>query len=235
MNGDNKKVAEIVGFLNSGNLSPDTEVVVAPTALYVPWVIANVKNNVMVSVQNCHQKTSGAFTGEISAEMALDIGCKWVILGHSERRNIFGETDELIAEKVKHCMDTKIGVIACIGETLDQREANTTMDVVARQLKAISGAVTDWSRVVIAYEPVWAIGTGKVATPEQAQDVHDGIRKWLVTNVNQEVSIKTRIIYGGSVNAKNCQELAKKPDVDGFLVGGASLKEEFITIINARL
>ena len=126
-----------------------------------------------------------------------------------------------------------MGVIACIGELLEERERNETMTVCATQMKAICSNVSDWSRVVIAYEPVWAIGTGKVATPDQAQEVHDKLRSWLEENVNKDVAASTRILYGGSVSASNCVELSKKPDVDGFLVGGASLKPDFVQIVNA--
>jgi len=222
--------------LNSGKLSGDTDVVVAPPSLYVSYVKDNLKSNVQVSLQNCHGASSGAFTGEVAAEMGEDVGCTWVILGHSERRHKFGESDEVIGAKVKHVLtNTKLGVIACIGELLEEREANKTMDVCATQMKAIAANVSDWSRVVIAYEPVWAIGTGKVATPDQAQEVHCDLRKWLSANVNEEVANSTRILYGGSVSGGNCVELSKKEDVDGFLVGGASLKEDFVNIVNAKM
>ncbi|CAB3990318.1 triosephosphate isomerase-like [Paramuricea clavata] len=235
MNGDNASIAEIVKFLNEGvNDSTSTEVVVAPPALYLKQVVTDVNKNIAVSAQNCYKATKGAFTGEISPEMIKDVGGKWVILGHSERRHKFGEKDELIGEKVGHALSAGIGVIACVGELLSERENGTTSEVVYRQTKAIAGNVSDWNRVVIAYEPVWAIGTGKTATPDQAQEVHDLIRKWLNDNVSSDVANSIRIIYGGSVNAKNCRELATKPDVDGFLVGGASLKPEFIEIINAK-
>lgn len=166
--------------------------------------------------------------------MIKDIGCEWVILGHSERRAIFCESDELIAEKIKHALDEGLSVIACCGETLEEREANQTQAVVNRQIQAFAKCISDWSRVVIAYEPVWAIGTGKTATPDQAQEVHQDIRKWLKDNVNADVAENTRIQYGGSVTAATCQELATKPDIDGFLVGGASLKPDFVTIVNAK-
>ena len=236
MNGDKTKISSILEFLNGGGMNSDTDVVVAPPALYVSYVIDNLKSNqVQVALQNCHTVASGAYTGEVSAEMGADLGCNWVILGHSERRHKFGESNALIGEKVKHVLThTKLGVIACVGELLEEREANNTMAVVATQMKAIADNVDDWSRVVIAYEPVWAIGTGKVASPDQAQEVHSQIRAWLVSNVNQDVSNSTRILYGGSVSAGNCGELSKKPDVDGFLVGGASLKPDFVQIVNAK-
>lgn len=136
--------------------------------------------------------------------------------------------------KVKHALESGLNVIPCIGERLEEREAGTTEKVVYEQMRHIKENVTDWSKVVIAYEPVWAIGTGKVASPEQAQEVHDKLRKWLAKNVSDSVALSTRIIYGGSVSAANCKDLAKKSDVDGFLVGGASLKPEFSEIVHAR-
>lgn len=237
MNCDINKANSILEFLNAGQMNKDTEIVVAPPSLYVSYIKQNLKgDNVQVALQNCHTNTSGAFTGEVSAEMGNDVGCQWVILGHSERRHKFGESNELIGEKVKHVLTaTKLGVIACIGELLEEREKNETMAVCATQMKAIAGNVDDWSRVVIAYEPVWAIGTGKVATPDQAQEVHNELRKWLEENVSKEVAEKTRILYGGSVSASNCVELSKKPDLDGFLVGGASLKPDFVQIVNAKM
>ena len=166
--------------------------------------------------------------------MIKDCGCEWVILGHSERRNVFGEPDQLISEKVAHALKSGLKVIPCIGEKLEDREQNKTQEVVFNQMKAILPSITDWKNVVIAYEPVWAIGTGKTATPEQAQEVHAQLRQWLKDNVSAEVAESCRIIYGGSVSPANCQELAKMGDIDGFLVGGASLKPDFVQIINAR-
>lgn len=165
--------------------------------------------------------------------MLKDVGADWVIIGHSERRTIFGESDELVAEKTAFALAEGLKVIACIGETLQEREAGKTEEVVFRQMKAIAAQVKDWTNVVVAYEPVWAIGTGKVATPQQAQDVHAALRKWLVDNVSADVSASLRIQYGGSVTAANCKELGSQPDIDGFLVGGASLKPEFVQIVNA--
>ena len=152
-------------------------------------------------------------------------------MGHSERRHIFGESDALIGEKTKLALDHKLSVIACIGEKLEEREAGKTREVNERQLNAIREKVEDWSNIVIAYEPVWAIGTGKTATPEQAQETHEEIREWLAKSLSKEAALKTRILYGGSVTDKNAAELISKKDVDGFLVGGASLKEAFGDII----
>jgi len=236
MNGNRSKVQEIVTFLNTCTALDAVDVVCSPPALYTSWVVDNVDKRVGVALQNCQGCASGAFTGEVSAEMGQDLGCKWVILGHSERRHKFGETNEGIGQKIKHVLEnTGLGVIACIGELLSDREANKTMDVVSEQMTAIAANVNDWSRVVIAYEPVWAIGTGVVATPQQAQEVHLEIRKWLESKCSSDVAHTTRIIYGGSVNGANCVELGKNDDVDGFLVGGASLKPDFLKITNARM
>ena len=165
--------------------------------------------------------------------MIKDCGCEWVILGHSERRHVFGETDALIGDKVAFALESGLHLIPCIGEKLEEREAGKTEEVCFQQLKVIADKVSDWSRVVLAYEPVWAIGTGKTATPEQAQEVHAALRKWLAENVSPEVAASLRILYGGSVGAANCKELAACADIDGFLVGGASLKPDFVQIINA--
>ncbi|KAM7310756.1 triosephosphate isomerase [Ixodes scapularis] len=234
MNGNKSSIKEICDMLKTAKLDPNTEVVLGCPAPYLDYVRRILPAAIAVSAQNCYKVEKGAFTGEISPAMIKDCGATWVILGHSERRNVFKESDELIGDKVHHALESGLNVIACIGELLEEREAGKTEEVVYRQTAAIAGKVTDWNRVVLAYEPVWAIGTGKTASPEQAQEVHAQLRQWLSKNVSPDVAKKVRIQYGGSVTAANCQELAKKPDVDGFLVGGASLKPEFVEIINAR-
>ena len=158
----------------------------------------------------------------------------WVILGHSERRALCGETDSVVADKVAKALETGLKVIACIGETLEEREAGQTVAVCTRQLKAMTDKVSDWSNVVIAYEPVWAIGTSKVATPQQAQEVHAAVRAFMAEAVGANAAAGIRIQYGGSVNPGNCDELAGMEDIDGFLVGGASLNAgDFLTICAA--
>nr|GMD07053.1 triosephosphate isomerase, chloroplastic-like [Ipomoea batatas]GMD08626.1 triosephosphate isomerase, chloroplastic-like [Ipomoea batatas] len=207
-NGTKESITKLVSDLNSAKLESDVDVVVAPPFLYIDQVKATLTDRIEISAQNCWISKGGAFTGEISVEQLKDIGCKWVILGHSERRHVIGETDEFIGKKAAYALSQGVGVIAY--------------------------SLPSWDNVVIAYEPVWAIGTGKVATPEQAQEVHAAVRDWLSKNVSAEVASKTRIIYGGSVNGSNCAELAKKEDIDGFLVGGASLKgPEFAVIVNS--
>lgn len=208
------------------------DIVIAPPALYALSTKALLPENFHISLQNCYAAT-GAYTGEIAADMIADTSIPWVITGHSERRTIFGESDESVADKTAYALAKGVSVIACIGELLEEREAGKTMEVNERQLAAIADKVSDWSNVVIAYEPVWAIGTGKVATPDQAQEVHQALREWLAANVNADVAASTRIIYGGSVKPGNANDLGVKPDIDGFLVGGASLKPDFVTIIDA--
>lgn len=234
MNGTKSEINDIVAFLKTGPLDPNVDVVVGVPSIYLIYVTSIVPSNVSVSAQNSYKVPKGAFTGEISPAMLLDNGIPWVILGHSERRNVFGETDELIAEKVAHALEAGLKVIACIGEKLEEREAGKTEEVVYKQTKAIADKIKSWDNVVLAYEPVWAIGTGKTATPQQAQEVHEKLREWLSKNVNPDVSQNLRIIYGGSVTAGNAKDLAKEKDIDGFLVGGASLKPDFVQIINAR-
>ncbi|CAH1394910.1 unnamed protein product [Nezara viridula] len=233
MNGSRREIEDLLKNLEKADLNPEVEVIVAPPSVYLEFSKCRVPKNIMLAAQNCFKVAKGAFTGEISPAMLKDIGIEWVILGHSERRHIFCETDTLICEKVNHSRSEGLCVIACVGEKLEEREAGKTQEVISQQMKSIAEGVKDWSGVVIAYEPVWAIGTGKTATPDQAQEVHCRIREWLKENVSPTVAACTRIIYGGSVTGKNCRELAKQCDVDGFLVGGASLKPEFIDIINA--
>ncbi|KAI9190261.1 triosephosphate isomerase [Blastocladiella emersonii ATCC 22665] len=238
LNGSTKFNGELVQVLNDSNIPAEkVEVVVAPPAVYLAQIRAALSDSIAVSAQNCYHELSGAFTGELSPAMLKDIGVAWTLQGHSERREYFKESSEFVAKKTLFAIQHGIKVIACIGEKLEEREAGTTFDVVSAQLAPLAAALSEaqWADVVLAYEPVWAIGTGKVATPDQAQDVHAYIRKWLADNVSPAVADHTRIIYGGSVNAKNCADLATRADIDGFLVGGASLKPEFVNICSARL
>ncbi|XP_064415445.1 triosephosphate isomerase B [Latimeria chalumnae] len=234
MNGDKKSLGELIQTLNAAKVNADTEVVCGAPFIYLEFARKQLDSKFGVAAQNCYKVSKGAFTGEISPAMIKDCGVTWVILGHSERRHVFGESDELIGQKVSHALSEGLGVVACIGEKLDEREAGITEKVVFEQTKVIADNVKDWSKVVLAYEPVWAIGTGKTATPQQAQEVHEKLRKWLKENVSETVADSVRIIYGGSVTGASCKELGSQQDVDGFLVGGASLKPEFVTIINAR-
>lgn len=236
MNGDQNQAKQIIEALKNAQLDPNVEVVIGVPAIHLFLAKDLAAGKLGIAAQNCWKVAKGAFTGEISPAMLKDAGIEWVILGHSERRTIFKETDELVAEKVSHALDEGLKVIACIGETLEEREAGKTEEVVFRQTKALVTAIGNrWNNVVLAYEPVWAIGTGKTASPQQAQDVHASLRNWLNTNASPDVAEAVRIQYGGSVTATNAKELAACPDIDGFLVGGASLKPEFVDIVNANL
>jgi len=234
MNGDKASLGELMKTMNAAKVDPNVEVVCGSPAIYLDFVRSHLDAKFGVAAQNCYKVAKGAFTGEISPAMIKDCGVHWVILGHSERRHVFGESDELIGQKAAHALENGLGVIACIGEKLDEREAGITEKVVFAQTKFFADNIKDWSKVVLAYEPVWAIGTGKTASPQQAQEVHAKLREWMKTNVSEAVANSVRIIYGGSVTGGTCKELGGQKDIDGFLVGGAALKPEFIDIINAK-
>jgi len=216
----------------------DREIVLAPTFTSLQAVSEAIKGtNMVLAAQNMHWEDKGAFTGEISAEMLLDLGCKYVIIGHSERRQYFGETDESVNKKAKQALRKGLCPILCVGETLAEREAGKLNDVISRQvtggLKDIGAE--DMKKLVAAYEPVWAIGTGKTATPEQANEVHSLIRQKVKTLYGAEIAEGLRIQYGGSVTPENVSSLMAKPDIDGALVGGASLKPDtFAALVNFR-
>jgi len=234
MNGSKNTNLSLIEGLNKGP-RPDKstmDLLVAPPIVYLSQVQHDLSSDFLVGAQNIHSDPSGAFTGEVSPTMLKDVGVNWVILGHSERRNIFGESNEFVGKKGHSAVNHGLSIIFCCGELLKDRQQGKTEDIVFAQLAPIKD-LKDWSKVVLAYEPVWAIGTGVVATPQQAQETQASIRKWLATNVSQEVANSIRIIYGGSVKPQNCEELAKQPDIDGFLVGGASLQSnDFLGIIN---
>ena len=234
-NGTTESVAQLVKDLNAGSVPSEVDVVISPTFIHLETVKQTLTNkSIEISAQNCWTGKGGAFTGEISAEMIKDMNVPWVILGHSERRSLCGETEEVVGTKIRYALEQGLKVIACIGETLEERESGEMFNVLDKQLIPIQNAVDDWANVVIAYEPVWAIGTGVVATPEQADEAHAFVRKWLEEHIGQANAANLRILYGGSVNDGNCVELSKKPNVDGFLVGGASLNgKTFVTICNA--
>ncbi|MEM9361976.1 MAG: triose-phosphate isomerase [Bacteroidota bacterium] len=218
---------------------PDThaQVIVAPT--FVNLVAARnslQSSTIQVAAQNMHFAESGAYTGEISADMLLDIGLDTVILGHSERRSLFGEDDALLAKKVDTAIAKGMTAIFCFGEELDDRKSNNHFTVVENQLKQALFHLEEkaWGRIVLAYEPVWAIGTGETASPEQAQEMHAFIRKTIAGAYNDSIANNVSILYGGSVKPGNAADIFSKPDVDGGLIGGASLKaDDFIAIIKA--
>ena len=190
-------------------------------------------SKVELSAQNCADHTSGAYTGEISVDMIKSTGCQWTILGHSERRQYYGETDEKLVEKTKLALAAGLGVILCVGENLAEREAGKHFDICTAQIKNVLYNFTaeDMKKIVVAYEPVWAIGTGKTATADQAEEIHAHIRKVLADKFGAAVADDTTILYGGSCKPSNAKELFAQPDIDGGLIGGASLKaDDFIQI-----
>ncbi|MGB0952136.1 MAG: triose-phosphate isomerase [Planctomycetota bacterium] len=209
---------------------------VFPTFVHLDHVRRNLKgSNVILGAQNCFGKKEGAFTGEISPYMLRDMGVKVVLIGHSERRHVFGETEPMLHDKVKIALRAKLDVMLCVGETLEEREAGQTFQVIERQMKAlkvVKPAQVD--RISVAYEPVWAIGTGKTATPEIAQEAHAECRRQIAGILGDEAAANIPILYGGSVKGSNAAELLGQPDVDGALVGGASLSiEDFGPILDA--
>jgi triosephosphate isomerase len=212
------------------------DIVVAPpfTALAAAAESA-AGSNIAISAQNMHSEKQGAFTGEVAAPMLLEAGCRYVILGHSERRHIFGETDAMVAKKTAAALDGGLMPILCVGETLDERNANQTEAVLARQFTGGLGALTDeqFSRILLAYEPVWAIGTGRTATPEMAADAHRFLRDQAASRFTSDRAANLRILYGGSVKPDNIRGLMAQLEIDGALVGGASLEAaSFASIVN---
>lgn len=235
MNGSKDSIKSIVENLNAADLPANVEVVLAPPAAYIGLAVdTNTQKTVSVGAQNAYTKASGAYTGETSTEFIKDLGGEWVILGHSERRGIFGESDELVADKVVFALSQGVKVILCIGESIEEKQAGKTLEVCNRELAAVATKVSDWSNIVVAYEPIWAIGTGLAATAQDAQDIHADIRKYLSATIGEDQAAAVRILYGGSANGKNAPDFKDKADVDGFLVGGASLKPEFVDIIKSR-
>jgi triosephosphate isomerase (TIM) len=213
---------------------PNVDLLVCPPSVYLaPVAEALAGSKVALGAQNMYHEANGAFTGEISATMLLDLGAKYVILGHSERRHILGETDDAINKKTLAALAWGLVPIVCVGELLAEREAGKTADVIRSQFEGSLTSVTaqQIEKLVIAYEPVWAIGTGKVATPAQAEEVHADLRSLLTKRYNGDAAERVRILYGGSVKPSNAGELLGQPNIDGALVGGASLKvEDFIGI-----
>ncbi len=211
------------------------EVGIAPTFLALTEVGKAIeKSDVGLVAQNCHYENDGAFTGEVSASMLAACGCSYVIVGHSERRQYFGETSATVNRKVNKALGLGLGVIMCVGETLHEREIGVTESVITGQVVEGLDGVTDLSGVVIAYEPVWAIGTGKTATSEQADAVHASIRSTIAGLYSQSVADQLRIQYGGSVKPSNAAELFAMPNIDGGLIGGASLNaDDFVAIVKA--
>lgn len=235
MNKTPSEAVELVNLLKDLVKNDDVDVVYCVPAIdIVPVVEATKGTNVAVGAENMYFEESGAYTGEISAAMLVDAGVKYVIIGHSERRDYFKEDDVLLNKKVKKAFEAGITPILCCGESLEQRELGVTMDWIRLQIKSdLAGVTADQVKsMVIAYEPIWAIGTGKTATSEQAQEICKGIRECVAEIYDTDTAEAIRIQYGGSVNAATAPELFAQPDIDGGLVGGASLKPDFGKIVN---
>ncbi len=215
----------------------DRDVVLFPPFLFLADVVEEVESSAIeVGAQNLHPEPQGAFTGEVSAAMLASVGCRWAIVGHSERRDLFGEKDAFLNKKLRAALAAGLRPILCVGEHLEDRDAGRAAEVVSTQVRACLEhfSAEDMERVTIAYEPVWAIGTGRTATPQQANEMHAMIRALLGELFGAEVAGATRILYGGSVKPSNAKALVAEPDIDGALVGGASLKvEDFVQIVRA--
>ncbi len=236
MNGDRASAGRLLDGLLAADLAGAGDVAVCPPFPYLQQVAARLAGSAIgLGAQNLSEQASGAYTGEVSGAMLRDCGCRYVILGHSERRRIYGETDALVGEKFGAARAAGLAPIVCVGEQLAEREAGRTLEVVRRQLENVLNLnpLPEFRSAVVAYEPVWAIGTGRTATPEQAQEVHAALRG-MVAERDPGLAANLRIVYGGSVTPDNAAALFAMPDVDGGLVGGASLKaEQFIAICRA--
>ena len=236
MNKTESETTQLIEELKKQDLKSGVEVFIAPTFVNLSAAVKMTKDSsIYVSAQNMHQSASGAFTGEISSTMLLDIGVQHVILGHSERRAYFGETDELLKEKVHAALKAGLHIIFCFGEELDDRKSETHFDVVKKQLSTVLFDLdaTQWQKIILAYEPVWAIGTGETASPEQAQEMHAFIRSLILKNYDSSCANAVSILYGGSVKPANATKIFAQTDVDGGLIGGASLQaEDFAAIVN---
>ncbi len=227
---------ELVAGIRDGltNVSSVDVLICPPVQLLFPMAKAVAGTKIMLGAQNAHEATHGAFTGEVSVPMLKDAGCTHVIIGHSERRQIYNEGGPLLAKKVRAVVRGGLNVIYCVGETTEERESGRTQAVIERQLMEVVQPDVDAQRLVIAYEPVWAIGTGRTATPEQAQDVHFFIRSHLASVYGRPKADSLRILYGGSVKPENAAALLSMPDIDGALIGGACLvPADFLAIISA--
>ena len=239
MNNDATQTKSLIHDLNEAldGVSVNCRVIISPTSINLSSAVASTQDSIIeVSAQNMHQAKSGAFTGEISAEMLKGVGVKTVILGHSERRSYFVEGDQILTEKVVSALENNMEVIFCFGESLEDRKSENHFNVVESQLKnvVLSLSASSWEHIILAYEPVWAIGTVETATPEQAQEMHAFIRNLLETTYGSSVAENVSILYGGSVKPTNAKEIFSKKDVDGGLIGGASLKaSDFTAIISA--
>ena len=230
-----EEVQKLIEILNAAQINVPVEVVIGAPAIYLPLLKDKLRKDWGVSAENMYFKPNGAFTGEVTGPMFKSFGIDWTILGHSERRDIFKEDEEMLGAKAAAALEQDFKIIYCCGEHLEERKAGKAEEFVAAQIENLVKHVPadKWNKVVIAYEPIWAIGTGVVASTKDAQEMCKAIRDLIAAKVNAEVAGKIQILYGGSVKADNCNELAAQPDVDGFLVGGASFTASFIDIVKS--
>eukprot|EP01084_Bolivina_argentea_P110276 196947_1 len=225
-NGTKKSVTDLCDGLAKID-TKGIDVLVAPVSIHIPLVQSKLpSDSFIVSCQNVSATGPGAYTAEIAAEQLSDLGITTTLIGHSERRKYYGETNEITTTKIQRALSQKIKCVCCLGETLEERKSNKVEQVCFASLKAIAAGVGDSGWNNIAYEPVWAIGTGVACSPDKARETHGQIRKWFKDNISHDIAKKIRIIYGGSVKPKNCKDLIIQPDIDGFLVGGAALKAD---------
>jgi triosephosphate isomerase len=234
-----ENAARLAAIVDAAKATDKVELVVCPVSVHLQSAAEQLKGQVVaLGAQNVSPYDDGAYTGEVSADMLAELGVRFVIVGHSERRGLFAEGNDLIAAKVLRVLSADMTPVICVGETLEQREKGQTLDVVLGQLQAVADslpAVEDWRRTVVAYEPVWAIGTGRSATADQAQEVHGAIRAWLRQQGGSQAD-EVRILYGGSMKPGNADELLRQKDIDGGLIGGASLDaESFVAIYHAAI
>lgn len=235
MNASQEMASGLIDGIKAGSPPSNVEMLVCPPFPYLGLAVASASASTLhVGAQTCHTNVSGAHTGDVSAEMLKDIGCSHVIVGHSERRTDHGETDEQVMAQASATIDAGLVAVICVGETEAERDAGNTLDVVASQIAGSTPSASTSTNTVIAYEPVWAIGTGRTPTAAEVQDVHAAIRSNIAAKLGQEAADGMRILYGGSMKPSNAQELLALADVDGGLIGGASLKaEDFLGIANA--
>lgn len=235
-NGTQESIKALAASFNELEFDPaKLDVVVFPVSVHYELAKSLLKPKFHTGIQNVSKYGNGSYTGEISAEIAKDLNIEYVIIGHFERRKFFHETDEDVKEKLQQCLKNNLKVVVCFGESLEQREKNQTIDVIKKQVNSFVHLINNFDNVVLAYEPIWAIGTGKTATPEQAQEVHKEIRNIVKEKCGEKNAQQIRILYGGSVNTENCASLIKQEDIDGFLVGNASLKPSFVEIIKSAM
>ena len=237
MNNDKAQTKSLLNKLISYNIPDYVRVIVAPSYTQLDQSVQILKGTkISVAAQNMNAASSGAFTGEVSAEMLKGIGVNSVIIGHSERRSLFHESDEILNKKVKSAIESNMEIIFCFGEELDDRNSGLHFEIIKKQLSntLFNLSESDWKKIILAYEPVWAIGTGETASPSQAQEMHAHIRKLISNRYDEKLANNVSILYGGSVKPNNVKEIFKGPDVDGGLIGGASLNvQDFMTIVNA--